>query len=167
MNGLDGAPIATRETGSAAPALAPDATELLIVAWTGTNAERQLNVMNSQNGFPPSNKVTLPSDGPSAATAISGPSLDFKQGTAGGTLLVMGWTGLPGGADRDNHLNVIFAGDDFRQFGSRRTVATVSGSGLAIARDPRAVDGNMFSAWVDRQSRINAGFYNDLPVIPA
>jgi hypothetical protein len=31
----------------------------------------------------------------------------------------------------------------------------------------RAIDGNMFSAWADRQSRINAAFYNDLPTIPA
>ncbi len=171
MNGLNGAPVATRETGSAAPALASEAfidgTDALIVAWTGTNAERQLNVMNStQGGFPPSTKVTLPSDGPSAATSTSGPSLDFKQGT-GGTLLVIGWTGLPGGPDRDNHLNIMFSGDLFRLFDQRRTVIPVSGAGLAIARDPRAVDGNMFSAWVDRQSRINAAFYNDLPVIPA
>ena len=171
VNGLDGAPVATRETGSAAPALASeafvDATDALIVAWTGTNAERQLNVMNStQGGFPPSTKVTLPSDGPSAATSTSGPSLDFKQGSSG-TLLVIGWTGLPGGPDRDNHLNIMFSGDLFRLFDERRTVGPVSGAGLAIARDPRAVDGNMFSAWADRQSRINAAFYNDLPVIPA
>jgi hypothetical protein len=170
-NGLGGAQVATAETGSAAPALAAEAfvdgTDALIVAWTGTNAERQLNVMNSsQGGFPPSTKVTLPSDGPSAATSISGPSLDFRQGTSG-TLLVMGWTSLPGGPDRDNHLNIIFSGDLFRLFDQRRTVAPVSGAGLAIARDPRAVDGNMFGAWVDRQSRINAAFYNDLPVIPA
>lgn len=171
VNGLDGAPVATGETGSAAPALASEAfvdgTDALVVAWTGTNAERQLNVMNStQGGFPPSTKVTLPSDGPSAATSISGPSLDFKQGS-GGALLVIGWTGLPGGPDRDNHPNIMFSGDLFRLFDERRTVTPVSGSGLAIARDPRAADGNMFSAWVDRQSRINAAFFNDLPVIPA
>ena len=105
-------------------------------------------------------------DGPSAATSIFGPSLDFRQGTSG-SLLVMGWTGLPGGPDHDNHLNIIFRGDDLQQFDFRRTAANVSEAGLAIARDVRAIDGNMFSAWADRQSRINAAFYNDLPTIPA
>jgi hypothetical protein len=79
----------------------------------------------------------------------------------------MGWTGLPGGPDHDNHLNIIFRGDDLQQFDFRRTAANVSEAGLAIARDVRAIDGNMFSAWADRQSRINAAFYNDLPTIPA
>lgn len=165
VNGLNGAPVATGQTGAAAPALAA-AGEVLAVAWTGTNAEKQLNVMSSASGFPPSDKVILPPDGPSAATSIFGPSLDFRQGTSG-SLLVMGWTGLPGGPDHDNHLNIIFRGDDLQQFDFRRTAANVSEAGLAIARDVRAIDGNMFSAWADRQSRINAAFYNDLPTIPA
>jgi RecB family endonuclease NucS len=171
MNGLNGQVVTTLDTSSAAPALTSerfiDGTDALIVAWTGTNSERQLNVMSTLGGFPPSIKVTLPTDGPSAATSFSGPSLGITPGPPGfSSSLVMGWTGLPGGPDNDNHLNVIFSQDFFRTFVNRRTVAPVSGAGLAIT-NIQGADGNVFCAWVDRQSRINTAFYNDLPVIPA
>jgi hypothetical protein len=78
----------------------------------------------------------------------------------------MGWTGRPGGPDQDNHLNTISSGN-FEIFEERRTVAPVSGVGPAIVDVTKAADGNVFVAWVDRQSQINTAHYNDLPVIAA
>lgn len=176
MNGLstDNRDVFTsQETSSAAPALAwesfIDGTDALIVAWTGTNAERQLNVMNSPHGFPPDSKTTLPTDGPEAATSISGPSLCLALTEERESRLVMGWTGLSGGPDHDNHLNIIFT-NEFSLFHGRRTVAPVSGAGLAIANvslDSTLVESILFGAWVDRQFQINTALYDKLTIIPA
>jgi hypothetical protein len=151
------------ETSSAGPALAflPEFVDKPhIVAWTGTNAERQLNV--NALGV----KTTLPSDGSNAATSTSGPSIAFKTGPDGAGFLVMGWTGLPGGPDHDNHLNIIFS-DNFQIFGQRVTFAPTSNVGPAIVDVTRAADGNMFIAWADRQSQINTAHSNQLQVISA
>jgi len=169
MMGVDAPVLTTTETSSAAPALA---SEPVILAWTGTNAERQLNVMVFQPPPFSNLKTTLPSDGPSAATSMSGPSLDFKVEPRGGAL-VMGWSGLPGGPDHDNHLNIISSGASsrFSLFGGRRTVAPVSSGGVAILDTTKRKDGDVFAAWVDKNSPdariITAPSYNQLPVISA
>jgi hypothetical protein len=172
MNGLDGDVFASGETSFAAPALVflPQfVSEPLIIAWTGTNAERQLNVAFSEFDpkFPPfQHKTTLESQGSRAATSISGPSLAFKAAFEGGQLF-MGWTGLPGGPDQDNHLNFI-SSDNFELFDSRVTFLPVSSVGPAIVDVTNTADGDLLFAWTDRQSlRINVAHSNDLPTIPA
>jgi hypothetical protein len=171
MNGPNAPVFSTGETSSGAPCLGffPNvSSEPKFLAWTGTNAERQLNVMFSEfGGLPTQHKTTLPTDGPNAGTAISGPSLAFKVGPDQVGFLVTAWTGLPGGPDRGNHLNIIFS-SNFELFDGRRTVAPTSGVGPAVVDVTRVADANMFAAWVDGQSsRINTAHYNGLPVIPA
>jgi hypothetical protein len=82
----------------------------------------------------------------------------------------MGWVGLPGGPDQDNHLNIIFSAE-FSLFGERRTVAPVSVGGLAILDISQTADGDVLAAWVDKNSSdariITAPSYNQLPVIAA
>lgn len=175
MNGLNAPVFSFGETSSAAPALGffPEfVSKPLIVAWTGTNNERQLNVSFSefQPKFPPKqHKTTLPTDGSAAATSISGPSLAFKVGPNQMGFLVMSWAGLPGGPDHDNHPNVIFS-SNFELFDQRETFRPVTGVGPAVVDVTRAADGKVFVAWVDRQSQkivAASSDSSDLPPIPA
>jgi hypothetical protein len=163
-NGSSGSP----ETSFAAPALAffsatdsgfPD--EPLVIAWTGTNAEHQLNVSSSDfRGFPPNGtKTTLPSDGSVAATSDNGPSLAFKTGFDG-SLMVMGWSGVFG----SNYLNVVFTGD-FRLFSDKATFDQASDMGIAVVDATRAADGDVFIAWTSDLG-IHTAHSRDLPVRP-
>jgi hypothetical protein len=167
MNGLDGPvtsfpPDGPAETSSAAPAIGyfPDAEdEPLVVAWTGTNRARQLNV----NAF--GIKSTLDSSGPAAATSMSGPSI-ASYPVPGVRNLALAWTGLPGGPDHDNHPNIIFS-RDYRSFGDRETFAAVSDVAPAIVNTSPGGDNGVLIAWADRQSQINLASSADLPRIPA
>jgi hypothetical protein len=172
MKGTNGSVVSTGETCSAAPALTfiPEfADSPVFVAWTGTNAQRTLNVAFSDFGNIPNTKqkVTLPDSGPTAATSISGPSLAFKAGHQA-ALLIMGWAGLLGGPDHDNHLNVI-SSDPF-VFGDRQTFLPVTSVGPAVLDITRSADDKVFFAWVDKQSQrimTASSHTDDLPTIPA
>lgn len=163
-DGSSGAP----ETSFSSPALAffalgdtgfPD--EPLVVAWTGTNAEHQLNVSWSDfRGFPPNvNKTTLPSDGSVAATSDNGPSLAFKTGFDG-SLMVMGWAGV----FSSNYLNIVFTGN-FQLFSDKATFDQVSDTGIAVVDATRAADGDVFIAWTSELG-IHTAHSKDLPVRP-
>lgn len=182
MNGLDGEVVTftekssgKAETSSAGPALAFfSATdtgftdEPLVIAWTGTNAERQLNIGSSDfRGFPPNDtKTTLPADGPVAATSDLDPSLAFKTGFDG-SLMVTGWTGRffdPDGQPQDNYLNIAFTGN-FQIFGDKATFDELSNEAIALVDATRAADGDVFIAWIDN-ARVHTAHSRDLPVRP-
>ncbi len=128
MKNLNGTVVSTGETCSAAPALTfiPELGDSVIVAWTGTSAQRTLNVAVWDFATVPhiGQKVTLPDSGSAAATSIAGPSIAYKAAFQAASLM-MGWVGLPGGNDHDNHLNVIFSGN-FQIFASRETFGPVT-----------------------------------------
>jgi hypothetical protein len=167
--------LTTKETSSAAPALAcqefVDGTSASFVAWRGTNAQQQLNVMSADT----SGKITFPPDGTNAATSVSGPSLIFKTAPDSTTFLVISWAGLPGGTDHDNHLSIISSfSNAFTDFDQRRTVQPVSSKGPAVIDITKAADADVLCAWVDKRedkenkNKINtAKSYNRLTVILA
>jgi hypothetical protein len=113
-------------------------------------------------------KVTLPDSGSAAATSIAGPSIAYKAAFQAASLM-MGWVGLPGGNDHDNHLNVIFSGN-FQIFASRETFGPVTSLAPAVLDITRSADDKVFFAWVDKQSRridTASSHTPDLPTIPA
>lgn len=164
------------DTSAFAPALlgvlvGPAQDNYLHLAWTGTDPARSLNTRSAQytvtNLQDDGSKEILP-DG-----SIDGPALAWREDVNSGQEpgLVLGWTGLPGGPDGDNHLNVAYQEAGLGHWDYKRTIASTSNRGPALTyfnptSDP--TQGVLFTAWAEKlpSAIIGTGNFLDLPVIP-
>ena len=132
------------ETTKVSPALAQftdPTTPLppsLFVAWTGTNASQNLNVLGSPNGgvWNDSNKTVLPE------TDLQGPALASGNGAP----LYVAWTGT----DQNHHLNIEFSNNG-RQFQGKVTLGETSLHSPALAYSGNA----LYLAWTGTDNRVN------------
>lgn len=117
------------ETAVGAPALADFNDSQLVVGWTGTNWNHNLNVLASPDGatFDDSAKVTL------EETSIDGPALAVGNGQ-----LIIAWTGT----DSAHSIN-IESSTDLRNFGNKTTLRETSPYGPALAFG----NAQVFLAW--------------------
>lgn len=168
------------ETSNFAPALAashgPVDDVLLFLAWTGTDPAQSLNTHWSETIgnllTTPGRKKILPD------TSIAGPALVWRDNENTGLepVLILGWTGHPGGPDNDTHLNIALSTAGTGDWDSKRTVSATSGNGPALtyfthSQDPaQAV---IFTAWTENPpfphqppQPIETADFMSLPVIP-
>ncbi|MGB6165224.1 MAG: hypothetical protein WBF75_22175 [Pseudonocardiaceae bacterium] len=123
------------ETAVGHPALVNHNGQLLVIGWTGPDAQQRVNVAQTLNGSSVTGKVTL------SETSIDGPALASGNGR-----LFLGWTG----ADGAHNLNVS-SSTDLQTFGNKVTLGEQSNHGPALAFG----DGRLFLAWTDMDGRLN------------
>ncbi|MBV9011828.1 MAG: hypothetical protein JO272_07210 [Pseudonocardiales bacterium] len=123
------------ETAIGNPALVDHSGRLLLLGWTGTDAQHHVNVIQTINGSNFTDKVTL------GETSIDGPAL-----ASGNDRVFLSWTGTDGA----HSLNVS-SSTDLRNFGDKVTLGERSNHGPALAFG----NGRLFLAWTGLDQRLN------------
>jgi hypothetical protein len=123
------------ETAIGHPALVNRNDQSLVVAWTGTDHQQHINLVQTTTGTNFFGKVTL------QEVSVDGPALAF-----GNQRTFVAWTGT----DLAHSLNVI-ASDDLQAFTDKVTVAEHSNHGPALASG----NGRLFLAWTEMDGRLS------------
>jgi hypothetical protein len=123
------------ETAIGHPALVDHNGQLLVIGWTGADAQQHVNVVQTVNGSSFTGKVTL------GETSVDGPALASGNGR-----LFLGWTGTDGA-----HSVNVSSSTDLQNFGNKVTLGERSNHGPALAFG----NGRLFLAWTGLDGRLN------------